>query len=128
MSFSKGLLGAKTEERVFDGYRGEKQNCTCAYPNCKNRLIERHEDAVFWDGAHIDLDEFNRVNLSPMAKLAVAANPTDFVQKYGYYPVKIALHAACAAEWGMHLIKDALQSHNVGNILRKEQNAIRKQT
>ena len=82
-----------------------------------------------WDIVHIAKDEFE-FNLSPLAKLAVVANPkiTDRGEEWGDYFVTLFMHAECAAEWGMHLIKDALQSHNVGTKLRKEkpQNAIRK--
>jgi hypothetical protein len=132
MSFSKGIpAGTKLDEEKgeFDGYRGEAEICMCVYPSCRNRKIRRNEDAVFWDGVNIAKDEFEG-NLSPLAKLAAVANPSEFTEKYGYYYVTLALHAGCAAEWGMHLIKDALQSHNVGTKLRKEkpQNAIREQT
>jgi hypothetical protein len=132
MSFSKGIpIGTKLDEEKgeFDGYRNETEICMCVYPSCRNRKIRRNEDAVFWDGVDIAKDEFES-SLSPLAKLAVVANPSEFTEKYGYYYVTLALHAGCAAEWGMHLIKDALQSHNVGTKLRKEkpQNAIREQT
>jgi hypothetical protein len=132
MSFSKGIpAGTKLDEEKgeFDGYRNGTEICMCVYPSCRNRKIRRNEDAVFWDGVDIAKDEFES-SLSPLAKLAVVANPSEFTEKYGYYYVTLALHAGCAAEWGMHLIKDALQSHNVGTKLRKEkpQNAIREQT
>lgn len=132
MSFSKGIeVGEKIKpiEDVWDVYRGEHEVCMCAYPSCRNRKIERSQDAVFWDGLGIEMDEFNNSNLSPIAKLTAVANPKEFVEKYGYYTIKVALHAECAAEWGMHLIKDALTSHNVGTKLRKEKpNAVREQT
>jgi len=132
MSFSKGIKAGekpKSNEDVWDVYRPENEICMCAYPSCLNRRIERHQDAVFWDYLNVATEEFNRVNLTPLAKLAVIANPEDFVEKQGSYSVKVALHVECAAEWGMHLIKDALQSHNVGTKLRRgTENAIRKQT
>jgi hypothetical protein len=132
MSFSEGIpAGRKLNEEKgeFDGYRGETEICMCVYPSCRNRKILRSEDAVFWDGVNLAKDEFEN-NLSPLAKLAVVANPSDYTEKYGHYYVTLAMHAGCAAEWGMHLIKDALGSHNVGTKLRKEkpQNAIREQT
>lgn len=132
MSFSKGIKfgeKAKPVEDAHDTYRGPSEIHMCAYPSCQNRKIGRNQDAVFWGGVSTDTEYFNRVNLSPMAKLVAIANPTNFVEKYGYYNIQIALHAECAAEWGMHLIKDALQSHNVGTKLRSERNnAIREQT
>jgi hypothetical protein len=131
MSFSKGIpAGKKLDESKgeMDGYRGETEICWCVYPSCRNRRINRTEDAVFWDGVNVTKDEYER-GLSPLARLAVVANPSNYVQKYGHYYVTLAMHAECAAEWGMHLIKDALESHNVGAKLRKEKpNAIREQT
>jgi len=131
MSFSKGILaGTKlAEEGYIDVYRGEKEVHECAYPSCRNRKINRNEHAVFWDGVHIGKDSFEN-NLSPVGKIAAIANPTEYFEKYNSYYVTVGMHAECAAEWGMHLIKDALESHNVGTKLRKEkpQNAIREQT
>jgi hypothetical protein len=132
MSFSKAIKAGekpKAVEDAHDVYRGINQTHMCAYPSCPSRKIERSQDAVFWGGVHVDIDEFNNSNLSPMARLAATANPTNYVEKWGNYNIEIALHAECAAEWGMHLIKDALGSHNVGTKLRKDMpNAIRKQT
>lgn len=129
MSFSKGIPpGKKLDESKgeMDGYRNETAVCMCVYPSCRNRAIRRDEDAVFWDGVNIARDEFES-SLSSLGKLAVVANPSEYTEKYGHYYVTLAMHAECAAEWGMHLIKDALESHNVGRKLRKEkQHAIRK--
>jgi hypothetical protein len=131
MSFSKGIPPGKKLNELkgeFDGYRDETEVCICVYPSCRNRAIRRNEDAVFWDGVNIAKDEFES-NLSPLGKLAVVANPSEYTEKYGYYHVTLAMHAECAAEWGMHLIKDALESHNIGRKLREERNnAIREQT
>ena len=132
MTFSKGIPAGKKlneEKDEGDGYRGESEIHECSYPNCRNRKINRNEDAVFWDGVKVSRDFFER-NLSPVAKIAAIANPTEYFEKYNKYYVTLAMHAECAAEWGMHLIKDALQSHNVGTKLRREkpQNAIREQT
>ena len=133
MSFSKGIPPGATldeEKGEFDGYRGDDEVCECMYPNCRNRKIERRQDAVFWNSVHVPKSEFEH-NLSPIAKLANLANPRlqSDGKEWGHYIVTMALHAGCAAEWGMHLIKDALGSHNVGTKLRPEnKNAIRKQT
>lgn len=132
MSFSEGIPpGTKLdpEKGQGDTYRGESEIYECSYPSCRNRRINRNEDAVFWDGVHIGKNSFEN-NLSPVAKIAAIANPTEYFEKYNRYYITVGMHAECAAEWGMHLIKDALKSHNVGTKLRKEkpQNAIRKQT
>ena len=133
MSFSKGISGTGKEKQIpkdaWDYIRDENQIKECSYSSCRNRKITREQDAVSWDLVHIPRDEFE-FNLSPMARLATIANPklTDKGEEWGDYFVTLFMHAECAAEWGMHLIKDALQSHNVGTKLRKEkpQNAIRK--
>ena len=131
MSFSKGWKDkVKPDEEDWDGYRDEHQILECAYPNCRNKKITRDQDAVCWDSVHLPNEEME-FNLSPLAKLAVAAHPktNNLGGEWGHYFIRMSLHAECAAEWGMHLIKDALQSHNVGTKLRSEnQNAIRKQT
>jgi hypothetical protein len=57
--------------------------------------------------------------LSPMAKLVVVANPTSLAKEYGSYTLNVELHPECAAEWGMHLIQDALIADpSVGRKLR----------
>ena len=131
MSFSKGIpAGTKldAEKGEFDGYRGDNEAGWCSYPNCRNKKITRNENAVFWNGVHISKDEFEH-NLSPIGKIATIANPTDYFQEYNTYYMTMALHAECAAEWGMHLIKDAMGDPSIGNKLREtRKNAIRKQT
>jgi hypothetical protein len=134
MSFSKGIPKGKVldeEKGEFDGYRGDDEVRQCMYPSCRDTKILRTQDAVFWDGITIPDDEFE-FNLSPMAKLTTRSHPKIYSdgKTIKRYYVTMAMHAGCAAEWGMHLIKDSLQSHNVGTKLRQErpQNAIRKQT
>ena len=129
MSFSEGWKnGVSPNSEAWDGSRGEHEVKMCAYPNCPHNKIARDEPAVFWDGVHLPKDVFES-NLSPLGKLAVVANPSDYTEKYGYYYVTLAMHAECAAEWGMHLIKDALGDYSIGNKLRRtRKNAIREQT
>lgn len=134
MSFSKGIPKGKVldeDKGEFDGYRGDDELCQCMYPSCRNTKILRTEDAVFWDGVVIPDKEFE-FNLSPMAKLTTRSHPKIYSdgRTIKRYYITMSLHAGCAAEWGMHLIKDALQSHNIGTKLRQEkpQNAIQKQS
>jgi len=121
MSFSQGIpLGTKLDEDEWDP-RGEDGLRMCSYPSCRNRKITREEDAVEWDLVHIADDEFEW-NVSPLAKLAIKAHPKVYSrgdEATSYY-VTLSFHAGCAAEWGMHLIKDAIQSDNVNRILRKD--------
>lgn len=90
----------------------------CSYPNCKRKKIEKNAPFVEWHGVAFTTEQIHD-ELHPMAKLAAIANPTQFVERYGYYPVNMELHAECAAEWGMHLIRDAINADpKVGNKLR----------
>ena len=99
----------------------------CSYPSCRNRKIKKGNPIVIWDS--VDFDKATVEDcLSPMGKLAVIANPTDWVEKYGHYGFNMELHPECAAEWGMHLIQNALEADpNVGRTLSgRNTNAIRK--
>jgi hypothetical protein len=132
MSFSEGISkGTKLDpdKGQFDR-RGDDELKECSYPNCRSRKIARDEDAVEWDLVHISTEEYEW-NVSPLAKLAIKAHPKEYSRGnvIDHYFVTLYFHAGCAAEWGMHLIKDALKSDNVNRKLRKEKpNAIRKQT
>jgi hypothetical protein len=132
MGYSTGTYKTKNGTTVsgghdFDPYRDETTVLQCAYPSCRQKAITRKEDAVIWDGVRISTEDIHR-SMTPLAKLAVVANPTDYVEKYNAYPIRLAFHTRCAAEFGMHLIKDALVGDNdVGRKLREPQNAIRKQ-
>jgi hypothetical protein len=130
MTFSKGVpAGTKFDEEKGEwDPRGEDGLRMCSYPSCRSRKIAREEDAVEWDLVHIADDEFEW-NVSPLAKLAIKAHPKIFSdgKEIRHYFATLTLHAGCAAEWGMHLIKDALKSDNVNRTLRKDkQNAIQK--
>ena len=114
MTFSKG----------GHGYHEPQE---CAYPSCRKRMVHRDDDIVIWEGVNVSKKNFED-NLSPMAKLATIANPSEYYQKHGQYYVQLVMHAECAAEWGMHLIKDALEGKVAGHKLRRGQNAIHKQT
>ena len=80
----------------------------CSYPSCHKR-ISAGDNGVMWDSVSVEKEEFY-YNLSPLAKLAVVANPTDKPHRDVYFITSIYLHPECAAEWGMHLIKDALEA------------------
>jgi hypothetical protein len=132
MSFSKGISkGTKLDpDKGQVDLRGDDALKECSYPSCRSRKIARDEDAVEWDLVHIPTEEYEW-NVSPLAKLAIKAHPKMYSRGnvYDHYFVTLYFHAGCAAEWGMHLIKDALKSDNVSRKLRKEKpNAIRKQT
>lgn len=92
----------------------------CSYPSCRNKVIRYGEAFVSWDGVAFSRHDVER-HLSPMAKLDSIANPSDYVKKYDQYTFNFYLHPECAAEWGMHLIANALEADGkVGNILRGE--------
>ena len=81
----------------------------CSYPSCHKR-ISAGDNGVTWDSVGIEKEEFYYYNLSPLAKLAVVANPIDKSYRDNYFATSIYLHPECAAEWGMHLIKDAIEA------------------
>lgn len=90
----------------------------CSYPSCRQRKIETDSPFVSWHGLRITPEQLHD-NLSPMAKLVVVANPSEYAERFGEYSFNIELHPECAAEWGMQLIKDALTADlNVGRKLR----------
>jgi hypothetical protein len=132
MSFSKGIskgIKLDSDKGQYDP-RGDDKIKECSYPNCHNKKIARNEDAVEWDLVHISTEEYEW-NVSPLAKLAIKAHPKVYNngQVVDHYFVTLYFHAGCAAEWGMHLINDALKSDNVNRKLRKEKpNAIQKQS
>ena len=72
-----------------------------------------------WDGVGVSENQVMRV-LSPIGRLAESENRSDNVVKSGVYWFNMEMHTECAAEWGMHLIKDALSvDYNLGNKLRE---------
>jgi hypothetical protein len=114
------MSGYKSSEEVPIRFHGH-----CSYPSCRDRKIGKTEPFVSWSGVNFPIDEAY-FYLSPQAKLMAVANPSDYVGKFGCYSLNIELHPACAAEWAMHLIQDALKVDGaVGHKLRKPKNAIR---
>lgn len=92
----------------------------CSYPSCKHRKIGKQDPMVEWRDVRFAAEGVHS-ELSPMAKLAVVANPSDYAAKSGLYSFDMELHPECAAEWGMHLIKDAIAANiKVGRKLRGE--------
>jgi hypothetical protein len=94
----------------------------CAYPNCKNNgaKIDKDKPFVIWDSMGVEKEQVWD-GLSPIARLSETSNLSEFVEKYGYYPLNLELHPGCAAEWGMQLIKDAINADaNVARSLRTE--------
>jgi hypothetical protein len=82
----------------------------CFYPNCNLIAgIEREDAHVTWD-VRLPLQTIYDM-FSPVVKLAIEEN-TKINRKYPSKPLYIHLHPECAAEWGMQLIKDALNSND----------------
>jgi hypothetical protein len=83
----------------------------CAYPSCnhKDKKINKDVPFVQWHGVDMDKEDLWD-KLSPIAKLAEVSNLEGYVAKYGRYYTNLELHPECAAEWGMHLIKDAIEA------------------
>jgi hypothetical protein len=88
----------------------------CAYPNCRKGKVTGETPYVQWSGA-LDLEQIYTV-LPAVVKLALQENKSDYIKKYNQLPWHYLIHAECAAEWGMHMIKDAMKAEgNVGRIL-----------
>lgn len=116
------MAGYKSTEEVFMRFSG-----FCSYPSCKKRKINKNDPIVIWDSVDFPKEEVEN-RLSPLGKLAVIANPSDWIEKFEHYGFNIELHPECAAEWGMHLIQNALAANpEIGRTLTKRgKNAIRK--
>jgi hypothetical protein len=98
------MSGYKSSEEApirFHGY--------CSYPNCRNKKIDRDRPFVHWMGVKFPIDEVHH-HLSPQAKLMAVANPGKLLEKFGHYSINIELHPECAAEWAMHLTRDAFEA------------------
>lgn len=88
----------------------------CAYPNCEKGKITGETPYVQWSGA-LDLEQIYTV-LPAVVKLALQENKSNYEKKYNQLPWHYLIHAECAAEWGMHMIKDAMKAEgDVGRTL-----------
>jgi len=81
----------------------------CFYPNCKigSKLYDR-DACVTWD-TYVPLEAMFEW-FPAIVKLAIQENCDEYTAKYQAMRFGFYLHPECAAEWGMHLIKDALDS------------------
>ena len=89
----------------------------CFYPNCNvGRAIEERDAHVEWR-ADIPLEAIYK-RFPPVVKLAMQENCYDYERQYQKMVFDFYLHPECAAEWGMQLIKDALEAdYRVGRRL-----------
>lgn len=115
------MSGYKNGEEAHTDYYG-----FCSYPSCKHRKIAKGGPVVLWRTVEFAKEEVEDT-LSPMGKLAVIANPSQWIEKFHNYGFNMSLHPECAAEWGMHLIQNALEADpNVGRTLSgRNTNAVR---
>lgn len=94
------------EQSVVPAESGEK----CFYPNCTvDSKLKDRDACVIWD-VRLPLQTIYDM-FSPVVKLAIEEN-TKINREYPSKPLYIYLHSECAAEWGMQLIKDSLNSNN----------------
>ena len=88
----------------------------CAYPNCRKGKITGETPYVSWHG-NLDLEHLY-TTLPAVAKLAIQEHKDDFMQETNTITWLYLVHAECAAEWGMHLIKDAMGVEaDIGRVL-----------
>lgn len=78
----------------------------CFYPNCRRPVIEYPDSYVTWD-VYIPLQTIYDM-FPPVVKLAIQENSDT--NKELPKAMTIYIHPECAAEWGMHLIKDGLEA------------------
>ena len=91
----------------------------CAYPSCRRKNIDQDGPFVSWNGVAVPENQVTDA-LSPIGRLAESENRPDVVVNSGVYWFNMEMHTECAAEWGMHLIKDALDvNYNLGSKLRE---------
>ena len=67
-------------------------NGHCAYPSCRKRRINKGDPIVIWDNVEFSKEEVED-RLSPMGKLAVIANPSEWIEKFNSYGFKWLLPA-----------------------------------
>jgi hypothetical protein len=109
---------AKAERGVACGRR-DYTGAKCAYPSCRtnNKVIEADDPVVVWDGS-IDLETLF-LHLHPMAKLAIQETLAGYEKSNNILFWDYVLHAPCAVEWGLHLIKDGMQvAPETGRLIR----------
>ena len=80
----------------------------CAYPNCRKGKVTGETPYVSWHGA-LDLEHLY-TTLPAVVKLAIQENKDDYMEKYNRVTWLYLTHAECAAEWAMHMIKDAMKA------------------
>jgi len=79
----------------------------CAYPNCRKGKVTGKTPYVSWHGA-LDLEQLYKT-LPAVVKIAIQENKDKYMEKFNRVTWLYLTHAECAAEWGMHLIKDAVE-------------------
>jgi len=101
-SYKKGQ-----EQVVVPAENGEK----CFYPNCSIGSKLKDKDACVTWRTSVPLEKIYK-QFPPVVKLAIQENCYDYERQYQKMAFDFYLHPECAAEWGMQLIKDALNSND----------------
>jgi hypothetical protein len=82
----------------------------CAYPNCRKGKVTEETPYVSWHGS-LDLEQLY-TQFPAVVKLAIQENKDSYMEKYNQTAWLYLTHAECAAEWGMHMIKDAMKAED----------------
>ena len=93
------------EQVIVPAENGEK----CFYPNCRIDSKLQDKDACVTWRTNVPLETIYS-RFPPVVKLAIQENSYDYEREYKKMAFDFYLHPECAAEWGMQLIKDALNS------------------
>lgn len=95
------------EQAVAPLEKGEK----CFYPNCSIKGRIKDKDACVTWLTDLPLENIYK-RFPPIVKLAIQENCYDYERQYQKMGFDFYLHPECAAEWGMQLIKDALDAND----------------
>ena len=88
----------------------------CGYPNCRFGRLDYNDPHTQWDTTTSLEQIYQRV--PPIVKLAIQENLEGYQREQGFLFTKLFMHPECSAEWGMHLIKEGIQTKStVGRIL-----------
>jgi hypothetical protein len=110
------MTAVNDKETAYTRGHGVAGGVRCTYPSCRFNSLGESPPYVVWDGV-LDLDLFY-TKVPPIVKLAMQEHFDRNQQANKYICWDYFFHPECAAEWGMHLISNAIKADpDVGRIL-----------
>ena len=108
---------SSSKEDAISMFEGFEAGGLCAYPSCRRGLVTAEAPYVRWEG-DLYLPDLYKL-FPPVVKLAIESSAAEGLTDYKRIRWPYFIHPECAAEWGMHLIRDALEADDkVGRKLR----------